>query len=169
VRVDGKTNEIPVAQAPLPYLSLRSRMITAAALHTQPAFAQGVLDQGGDTLLSRQRQPTQAVRRHRRRRRRPRAGLPPTRHHHPPPGRARPVHLLAWIRGHWSVEARHNARYGTLGEDRSRPRHGHTPQIMPACRSLCITLLHRAVYTEIGARRRPFAYHPAQALALLLP
>jgi predicted transposase YbfD/YdcC len=51
VRVDGKTNEIPVAQALLPYLPLRGRMVTADPLHTQTAFAQGVLDQGGDYLL----------------------------------------------------------------------------------------------------------------------
>jgi hypothetical protein len=56
VRVDGKTNEIPVAQALLLYLSLRGRVVTADALHTQTAFAQAVLDQGGDYLLSRQRE-----------------------------------------------------------------------------------------------------------------
>jgi hypothetical protein len=48
VRVAGKTNEIPVAQALLPYLQLHGRVITADALHTQTAFAQAVLDQGGD-------------------------------------------------------------------------------------------------------------------------
>jgi DDE_Tnp_1-associated/Transposase DDE domain len=51
VRVDGKTNEIPVAQALLPYLAVRGRMVTADALHTQTAFGQAVLDQGGDYLL----------------------------------------------------------------------------------------------------------------------
>ena len=51
VPVDGKTNEIPVAQALLPYLPLRGRVVTADALHTQTAFAQAVLDQGGDYLL----------------------------------------------------------------------------------------------------------------------
>ncbi len=51
VRVDGKTNEIPVAQALLPYLPLRGRVVTADALHTQTTFAQGVLDHGGDYLL----------------------------------------------------------------------------------------------------------------------
>ena len=51
VRVADKTYEIPVAQALLPYLPLRGRVVTADALHTQTAFAQGVLDQGGDYLL----------------------------------------------------------------------------------------------------------------------
>ena len=223
VRVDGKTNEIPVAQALLPYLSLRGRMVTADALHTQTAFAQGVLDQGGDYLLCvKGNQPTlyddialafadpatccsqpvsttdcQRGRREVRSLRTttdlnayltsmPQVGqvaeltrtvtengktiqevvfLVTSR----PPSRARPAQLLTWIRGHWSIEARHNVRDGTFGEDHSRLRSGHAPQIMAACRNLCITLLHRAAHTEISAARRSFAYHPSRALTLLLP
>ena len=223
VRVDGKTNEIPVAQALLPYLPLRGRMVTADALHTQTAFAQGVLDQGGDYLLCvKGNQPTlyndialafadpatccsQPVSTIDRRRGRtevrslrtttdlntylttmPQVGqvaeLTRTVTEQGkttqevvflvtscPPTRGCPTQLLAWIRGHWSIEARHNVRDGTFGEDRSRLRHGHAPQIMAACRNLCITLLHRTARTEISAARRSLAYHPAQALALLLP
>jgi predicted transposase YbfD/YdcC len=223
VRVAGKTNEIPVAQALLPYLPLRGRLVTADALHTQTAFAQGVLDQGGDFLLSvKGNQPTlyddialafadpasrcsAPVSTIDRRRGRtevrslrtttclntyitalPQVGqvaeltrtvtekgkttqevifLITSR----PPARACPAQLLAWIRGHWSIEARHHVRDGTFGEDRSPLRYGHTPQIMAACRNLCITLLHRTARTEISAARRSLAYHPAQALALLLP
>jgi len=51
VRVADKTNEIPVAQALLPWLPLTGRVVTADALHGHPAFAQAVLDQGGDYLL----------------------------------------------------------------------------------------------------------------------
>ena len=223
VRVDGKTNEIPVAQALLPYLPLRGRMVTADALHTQTAFAQGVLDQGGDYLLCvKGNQPTlyndialafadpatccsQPVSTIDRRRGRtevrslrtttdlntylttmPQVGqvaeLTRTVTEQGkttqevvflvtscPPTRGCPTQLLAWIRGHWSIEARHNVRDGTFGEDRSRLRHGHAPQIMAACRNLCITLLHRTARTEISAARRSLAYHPSQALALLLP
>jgi hypothetical protein len=86
-----------------------------------------------------------------------------------PPARACPAQLLTWIRGHWSIEARHHVRDGTFGEDSSRLRQGNTPQIMAACRNLCITLLHRTARTEITAARRSLAYHPNQALALLLP
>src|SRR6185437_12060424 len=86
-----------------------------------------------------------------------------------PPAHACPAQLLTWIRGHWSIEARHHVRDGAFGEDRARLRQGHTPQIMAACRNLCITLLHRSARTEISAARRSLAYHPAQALALLLP
>ena len=190
VRVDGKTNEIPVAQALLPYLPLRGRMVTADALHTQTAFAQGVLDQGGDYLLCvKGNQPTlyndialafadpatccsQPVSTIDRRRGRtevrslrtttdlntylttmPQVGqvaeLTRTVTEQGkttqevvflvtscPPTRGCPTQLLAWIRGHWSIEARHNVRDGTFGEDRSRLRHGHAPQIMAACRNL---------------------------------
>jgi predicted transposase YbfD/YdcC len=85
------------------------------------------------------------------------------------PARGSPRQLLAWIRGHWSIEARHNVRDGSFGEDHSRLRTGHAPQIMAALRNLCITLLHRTKRHEISAARRSFASHPAQALALLLP
>lgn len=51
VRVDDKTNEIPVAQAVLPHLPLRGRVVTADALHTQTATAQVILDQHADYLL----------------------------------------------------------------------------------------------------------------------
>lgn len=59
VRVDGKTNEIPVAQALLPTLPLHGRVVTADALHTQVGFAQTVLDGGGHYLLTvKGNQPT---------------------------------------------------------------------------------------------------------------
>ncbi len=186
VRVDGKTNEIPVAQALLPYLPLRGRMVTADALHTQTAFAQGVLDQGGDFLLSvKGNQPTlyadialafadpasrgsAPVSTLDRRRGRTEVrslrtttclttsitALPGVGQVAEltrtitekgkttqevvylvtscPPARGCPAQLLTWIRGHWSIEARHHVRDGTFGEDHSRLRGGHTPQIM-AC------------------------------------
>lgn len=50
VRVDDKTNEIPVAQAVLPHLPLRGRVVTADALHTQTATAHVILDQHADYL-----------------------------------------------------------------------------------------------------------------------
>jgi predicted transposase YbfD/YdcC len=59
VRVADKTNEIPVAQALLPTLPLRGRVVTADALHTQVAFAQTVLAGGGHYLLTvKATQPT---------------------------------------------------------------------------------------------------------------
>jgi predicted transposase YbfD/YdcC len=198
-------------------------VVTADALHTQTAFAQGVLDQGGDYLLcvkgnqptlyddialafadpaTPTRKPTVTIDRRR--------GRTEVRHlrtttalndyltsmpgvgqvaeltrtvtdakgtHQEvvflvtsrPPARARRRHLLTWIRGHWSVEARHWVRDATFGEDRSRLRRGQVPQLMAAFRNLCLTLIRRTRTTEIAAARRSFAHHPAKALALLLP
>jgi predicted transposase YbfD/YdcC len=52
VRVGDKTNEIPVAQELLPHLSLRGRVVTSDALHTQTALAQLILDHGGTYLFT---------------------------------------------------------------------------------------------------------------------
>jgi hypothetical protein len=67
-----------------------------------------------------------------------------------------------------TIAARHWVRDVTFGEDRSRLRCGHAPQVMATLRSLAITLIRRTKTTAIAAQRRFFAYHPAQALALLL-
>jgi len=50
VRVDDHTNEIPVAQALLPHLPLRGRVVTADALHTQTALAQVIVAWVGHLL-----------------------------------------------------------------------------------------------------------------------
>lgn len=51
VRVDAKTNEIPVAREVLPILPLAGRVVTADALHTCAETAQAILDQDADYLL----------------------------------------------------------------------------------------------------------------------
>lgn len=82
---------------------------------------------------------------------------------------ASPERLLALMRGHWSIENRlHYVRDVTFGEDRSRLRSGHAPQILAALRNLAITLIHRSGSSDIAASRRAFAYHPSRALRLLL-
>jgi predicted transposase YbfD/YdcC len=81
-----------------------------------------------------------------------------------------PACLLEIVRGHWSIEnSSHYVRDVTFGEDRSRLRTGHTPQIMAAFRNLAITLIHRQGSSQIAATRRHFASHPRSAFALLLP
>jgi predicted transposase YbfD/YdcC len=85
------------------------------------------------------------------------------------PRQAAPTDLLALIRGHWSVESRHWIRDVTFGEDRSRLRCGHAPQLMAALRNLALTLIRRTGTTAIAAYRRHLAAHPATALRLLLP
>jgi predicted transposase YbfD/YdcC len=51
VRVDAKTNEIPVLQAVLPALPVAGRVILADALHTQVATAAAIRAQEGDYVL----------------------------------------------------------------------------------------------------------------------
>ena len=51
VRVDEKTNEIPVARDILPVLPVAGRVVTADALHTCAQTAQALLDHDADYLL----------------------------------------------------------------------------------------------------------------------
>jgi predicted transposase YbfD/YdcC len=86
------------------------------------------------------------------------------------PVQASPQRLLELVRGHWGIE--NSSRYVrdvTFGEDHSRLRSGHAPQIMAALRNLAITLIHRQGSSQIAATRRHFAAHPRRAFALLLP
>lgn len=47
--------------------------------------------------------------------------------------------LLAWTRGHWSIENRlHHVRDVTFGEDACRVRSGAAPQVLAAIRNLDI-------------------------------
>jgi predicted transposase YbfD/YdcC len=82
--------------------------------------------------------------------------------------KASPQRLLDLSRGHWSIENRsHSVRDVTFGEDHSRLRTGHAPQILAALRNLAITLIHRSGSCHIRQTRRHFASCPQQALALL--
>src|SRR6266487_363664 len=86
------------------------------------------------------------------------------------PQEANPQRLLELVRGHWGIEnSSHYVRDVTFGEDRSRLRSGHTPQILAALRNLAITLIHRQGSSQIAATRRHFASHPRLAFRLLLP
>ncbi len=77
------------------------------------------------------------------------------------PQEANPQRLLELVRGHWGIEnSSHYVRDVTFGEDRSRLRSGHTPQILAALRNLAITLIHRQGSSQIAATRRHFASHP---------
>lgn len=58
VRVDEKTNEIPVLQAVLPLLPVMGRVVMGDALHTQVATAGGIVQLGGhDVLTVKKNQP----------------------------------------------------------------------------------------------------------------
>jgi predicted transposase YbfD/YdcC len=223
VRVADYTNEIPVAQALLPQVPLRGRVVTADALHTQTALAHLIVEKGGHYLFCvKDNQPrlhaelaayftdAQATARSATTvdQRRGRTELRTvhastrltaylTRYFGFPrlgqvaqitrtvrdrtgthtevgylitsltPRQAAAARLLALIRGHWSIEARHWVRDVTFGEDRSRLRSGHAPQMMAALRNLALTLIRRTGTTAIAAHRRHLAAHPARALRLL--
>jgi Transposase DDE domain len=86
------------------------------------------------------------------------------------PAEANPQRLLAFVRGHWSIEnSSHYVHDVTFGEDRSRLRTGSAPQILAALRNLALTLIHRSGSSQIAAARRHFASHPHKAFGLLLP
>lgn len=222
VRVDEKTNEIPVAKQVLPTLPIRERVCTADALHTHAEFLRLIHDLQAQTLLTvKGNQPTlyadlatyfadpqahclQAQTIDRRRGRKEvrtiqvstemNAYLAPswpfvaqvaqltrtvTKAGHTTtevvylittlsPAQASPQRLLDLVRGHWSIENRsHYVRDVSFGEDRSRLRSGHAPQILAALRNLVITLIHRSGSSCIAATRRHFASRPQEALALL--
>lgn len=223
VRVDEKTNEIPVAQAVLPALPIKHRVCTADALHTQTDFMRVIHAQQAETVLTvKGNQPilytdlatyfadpqahyveAQTVDRRRGRlevrtikvstemnaylaprwpyvaqvaqltRSVTKASKTSTEVVYLittlSPTKASPQRLLALNRGHWSIENRsHYVRDVSFGEDRSRLRTGHAPQIMAALRNLVITLIHRSGSSQITATRRHFASYPHQALALLV-
>lgn len=223
VRVDEKTNEIPVAQEVLPTLPIRQRVCTADALHTQTDFMRIIHEQQAETVLTvKGNQPTlhadlatyfadplgrflQAETIDRRRGRTEvrtikvstemNAYLAPSWPYVAQvaqltrtvtkagkttaevvylittltPSKASPQRLLDLNRGHWSIENRsHYVRDVSFGEDRSRLRTGHAPQILATLRNLAITLIHRFGSSQIAATRRHFASCPQEALALLL-
>ena len=76
--------------------------------------------------------------------------------------------LLDWWRGHWGIENRlFWVRDVTLGEDASRVRTGHAPQILAGIRNAAISFLRRTGVTNIAARLRHFAYRVDDLLAAL--
>jgi predicted transposase YbfD/YdcC len=226
VQVGEQTNEIPVAQALVPWLGWRGRVGTADALHTHPALVAAIRAQGGEVVLTvKDNQPTlatdlatlfadpltptqqaQTADRHRGRREVRRIWVTTALNAYLAtcspwrdiaqvakltrtvtdvrgrreetvdlittlsPAHASPHRLLDLVRGHWRIEnSLPYVRDVTFGEDRSRLRTGHAPQILAALRNLAITLIHRCGSQAIAATRRWLAFHPAHALALLLP
>jgi predicted transposase YbfD/YdcC len=226
VRVDDKTNEIPIAQQLLPCLPVAGRVYTADAMHTQVDFVALVRAWQGEVVLTvKANQPTlfadlhtyfadphalyvqAATTDYQRGRVEVRSlkvstelvgYLSATWPHLAQvaeltrtvtvrrtgkttrevvylittlsPLAASPQRLLSLVRGHWCIEnSLHYVRDVTFGEDRSRLRVGNAPQVMAALRNLAITLMHRQGQFQIAAARRQFAYHPQEALRLLLP
>ena len=63
--------------------------------------------------------------------------------------------MLQWWRGHWGIENRvHWVRDETFGEDRSRVRTEHAPQILAGVRNAVINWLRANKVTQIAAELR---------------
>jgi Transposase DDE domain len=81
---------------------------------------------------------------------------------------ARPAHLAAWIRGHWTIENKlHWIRDGTYDENRSQIRTGTGPHIMATLRDTAIGGLRLTGVTTIAAATRHHARDSTPPLALL--
>ena len=76
--------------------------------------------------------------------------------------------LLAWGRGHWSIENRsHYVRDVTFGEDASRIRKGSGPEIMAALRNAAIGFFRISGATNIAETVRRNASQVQSLLAKL--
>lgn len=77
--------------------------------------------------------------------------------------------LLQLWRGHWQIENRlHYVKDVTMGEDASRIRSGHGPQVMSAFRNLALSLMRMAGYNNIKDALHTYAQFPYRALGLLV-
>jgi predicted transposase YbfD/YdcC len=88
-----------------------------------------------------------------------------------PPDQAGPGDLLAYLRGHWSIEMHHYVRDVCLGEDASRIGRAH--RAMAAVRNTVTGILHLHRVPNIAAQLRAChrdPYHlPLQFLGLITP
>jgi predicted transposase YbfD/YdcC len=80
---------------------------------------------------------------------------------------ASPADLLAYARGHWTVEHLHWLRDVVWREDKSALRTGNAPQVMSALTNLVITLFRLQGVTKITAETRRNAQNPRRPLQLL--
>jgi predicted transposase YbfD/YdcC len=80
---------------------------------------------------------------------------------------ASPADLLAYARGHWTVEHLHWLRDVIWREDKSTLRTGNAPQVMSALTNLVITLFRLQGVTKITAETRRNAQNPHRPLQLL--
>ncbi len=76
--------------------------------------------------------------------------------------------LLSWWRGHWGIENRlHWIRDESFGEDRSRVRTGHAPQILASVRNAVINWLRAAKVNQITAELRLNAWNSQRLFSKL--
>lgn len=70
------------------------------------------------------------------------------------PDQASPADLLAYVRGHWTVEALHWVRDVVFAEDASQIRTGNAPRVMATFRNAVISILRITGTTNIAAALR---------------
>ena len=80
---------------------------------------------------------------------------------------ASPTDLLAYARGHWTIEHLHWLRDVVWHEDKSLIRTGNAPQVMSALTNLVITLFRLQGVTKITEETRRNAQNPRRPLQLL--
>ena len=84
------------------------------------------------------------------------------------PDEASAANLLAYNRGHWTIENRsHYVRDVTFDEDRRQVRAGSIPQVLAAVRNAAISVLRLKGSTNIAASRRRFAARPREAMGAI--
>lgn len=85
-----------------------------------------------------------------------------------PHGRADAHELLRWWRGHWGIEnGLHWVRDVTFGEDQSRIRTGHAPEIFAALRNAAISVLRLQGVTNVAAALRRHVHRTTDLLKLV--
>src|SRR5512135_1347871 len=84
------------------------------------------------------------------------------------PERADAKRLAAILRGHWGIENRlHWVRDVLLGEDASRIRTGHAPQVMAVFRNVAVSFLGLLGFDCPSEGLSHFAWTPAEAIKIV--
>ncbi len=86
-----------------------------------------------------------------------------------PAERASPKDLLAWNRGHWSVEVNHHVRDKLFDEDACLARTGFAPENNALCTNIAIALIiHKTDFDSVASATRHFALQREDAFAAIL-
>lgn len=73
------------------------------------------------------------------------------------PEQAGPEQLLAFLRGHWSIEAMHHIQDVTYDEDRSRIRTQHGPANMSTLTRLAMAIIRHLGFRTVPSGQRHLA------------
>ncbi|MER7481268.1 hypothetical protein ABTX60_27115 [Streptomyces sp. NPDC126510] len=82
---------------------------------------------------------------------------------------ATPAHLAEHVREHWGVEAMHDVRDVTFGEDASKIHTGSAPRVMASLRNTALGLADLVGWTNLAAAVDHYRSHPDHTLDLIHP